>query len=264
MLKRKTPIEKEIASVVKKEEEYIRKHYEENESFINRKLEEKVPENFQSRLDSAFSKAFALVFQKGTGVIEKTYSKEKHQRSYMENEELAAERNTRKNLRAFKKNAARSGGKNLVISGVEGVGLGLLGIGLPDIPVFVAVILKSVYETALHYGYDYEGEEERYFILKLIETALSRGSSLEEKNKAVEIFLEKRTLPESYRRDEQIELTSSMLSKELLYMKFLQGIPVAGVIGGIYDSVYLNRILRYARLKYRKRFLLDRLHESNK
>lgn len=39
-----------------------------------------------------------------------------------------------------------------MISGVEGVGLGLLGIGLPDIPLFTAVILKSVYEIALSYG----------------------------------------------------------------------------------------------------------------
>ena len=47
------------------------------------------------------------------------------------------------------------------------------------------------------------------------------------------------TLPHGYDSREQIKETSAVLSGELLYMKFLQGIPVAGVIGGAYDSVYL-------------------------
>lgn len=47
------------------------------------------------------------------------------------------------------------------------------------------------------------------------------------------------------------------MSKELLYMKFLQGIPVAGAAGGAYDVIYLRRIQRYSGIKYRKRFLYD-------
>ena len=30
------------------------------------------------------------------------------------------------------------------------------------------------------------------------------------------------------------------MSKELLYMKFLQGIPVVGTVGGAYNTVYLR------------------------
>lgn len=38
-------------------------------------------------------------------------------------------------------------------------------------------------------------------------------------------------------------------------MKFLQGIPLVGVVGGVYDMVYLKQITEYANLKYKKRFL---------
>ena len=54
------------------------------------------------------------------------------------------------------------------------------------------------------------------------------------------------------------------MSKELLYMKFLQGIPVAGAAGGIYNVIYLRKIQRYAGMKYRKRFLYDQGQEYGK
>ena len=53
-----------------------------------------------------------------------------------------------------------------------------------------------------------------------------------------------------------MRLTANALSHELLYMKFLQGIPIAGIVGGVFDAVYLKRIADYADLKYRRRFLL--------
>ena len=37
------------------------------------------------------------------------------------------------------------------------------------------MILKNIYETALHYGYSYESREEKYFILLLIQGAISYG-----------------------------------------------------------------------------------------
>ena len=56
--------------------------------------------------------------------------------------------------------------------------MGVLGIGLPDIPVFTGMILKNIYETALHYGYSYESREEKYFILLLIQGAISYAETL--------------------------------------------------------------------------------------
>lgn len=53
-----------------------------------------------------------------------------------------------------------------------------------------------------------------------------------------------------------------MLSKELLYLKFVQGIPVVGVIGGVSDVVYQKKITDYALLKYKKRFLIKHMKED--
>ena len=57
-------------------------------------------------------------------------------------------------------------------------------------------------------------------------------------------------------RSEQIKSTSDALAKELLYLKFVQGIPIVGVIGGLSDMVYQKKISDYAALKYKRRFLL--------
>ena len=46
-------------------------------------------------------------------------------------------------------------------------------------------------------------------------------------------------------------------------MKFLQGIPVVGALGGAYDAVYMRRVSKYAELKYRKRFLKNFLTLSD-
>lgn len=133
IFQKKSPFEKEWEALVKREGKFLRNRAEKKESFLNQKLAEKVPEKLQVTLDSAFAKAFTLIFEKGTGIIEKTY-----------------------------------------------------------------------------------------------------------------------------RREEQIQKAARALSKELLYMKFLQGIPLVGVVGGAYDVAYMKQIGEYAKMKYQKRFLMDK------
>ena len=43
------------------------------------KISRFVPEKLDGTLKTAFFKAFELIFEKGTGIIEKTYNKEKKQ-----------------------------------------------------------------------------------------------------------------------------------------------------------------------------------------
>ena len=54
------------------------------------------------------------------------------------------------------------------------------------------------------------------------------------------------------------------LAHALLLMKFLQKIPVVGVIGGASDFIYMERISDYAVLKYQRRFLIDQLRSGRK
>ena len=146
--------------------------------------------------------------------------------------------------------------KNLLISGVEGIGTGVFGIGIPDIPLFTGVILKSLYEIAVSYGYAYESEREQEFLLEIIKTALERGGELAEDNERINRWIEGTGGLEE--KKVLMRKTADRLSEELLYMKFVQGLPVVGVAGGLSDCVYLKKITDYAELKYRRRFLWER------
>lgn len=143
----------------------------------------------------------------------------------------------------------------MLVSGVAGVGMGLAGIGIPDIPVFTGMILKSIYEIALYYGFEYETEGERRFILLIIQGAISHGAQMHSIDNCIDDYIRNDEVPDDYDEQKQIEKTAAGLSEELLYMKFLQGIPLVGVVGGVYDVMYLKQITEYANLKYKKRFL---------
>ena len=253
--------EKEWTALEKKEARYLmRRREEKTSSALQQKLEEKIPEKLEETLNTAFIKAFDLVFEKGTGLIEKTYNKDQQKTDYQVREYAAGLKESRKTVKAFGRQSQGTRMKNLMISGVEGVGLGLLGIGLPDIPLFTAVILKSVYEIALSYGFEYESEKEQWFILKMIETALKKGEELERNNSLLNAWIDQNGIGETVKgRKEQSKETAAALAEALLYMKFLQGIPVVGVAGGAADTVYLKKITDYAELKYKRRFLRKKI-----
>lgn len=253
--------EKEWTALEKKEVRYLmRRREEKTSSALQQKLEEKIPEKLEETLNTAFIKAFDLVFEKGTGLIEKTYNKDQQKTDYQVREYAAGLKESRKTVKAFGRQSQGTRMKNLMISGVEGVGLGLLGIGLPDIPLFTAVILKSVYEIALSYGFEYESEKEQWFILKMIETALKKGEELERNNSLLNAWIDQNGIGETVKgRKEQSKETAAALAEALLYMKFLQGIPVVGVAGGAADTVYLKKITDYAELKYKRRFLRKKI-----
>lgn len=257
LFERKSPLDKEWQKLLKQEEKFLEKRLDKKESILNQKLAEKVPEKLQSTLDGAFSKAFSLTFEKGTGVIEKTYKREAIENNYKIQQYAVNLKKDRKSLRTLTKTAGHSGMKNLVASGAMGISMGALGIGLPDIILFTGMMLKSIYEIALRYGYSYDTKEERLYILLLIQGAVSYGESIQEINQNINTYIETKQFRTAVSTESQIKQAAEMLSKELLYMKFLQGIPIVGVIGGAYDAIYMKRITEYAQLKYCRRYLYE-------
>lgn len=258
MFSRKTPLEKEKAKLHKQELAFLEKREHKTDSKLTQVLAEKVPDNLQNTLDTAFSKAFCIVFEKGVGVIEKTYKKDEIKQAYQVNEYATHLNPNRKSLKAFSKKASTSGNVNLMLSGVSGIGLGILGIGIPDIVVFTGLLLRSVYEIALNYGFEYESESEKRLILLLIQGALSHGEELYRINGDINHYIATGSFREDVTMQSSIDKTAGCLSKELLYMKFLQGIPIVGAAGGAFDAIYMKQVVKYAELKYRRRFLMNR------
>ena len=68
---------------------------------MEQKLEEKIPEKLEETLNTAFIKAFDLVFEKGTGLIEKTYNKDQQKTDYQVREYAAGLKESRKAVKAF-------------------------------------------------------------------------------------------------------------------------------------------------------------------
>lgn len=236
-------------------------------------LEDKVPDKLRANLEKAFCMAFATVFGKGTGIIEKSYDRQKILDNLQIQNYAFQVRADRKSLKQVRNGAARKNLGNMAATAVEGVGLGVLGIGLPDIVIFIGVLLRGVYEAALHYGFDYDTPEERYFILKLMETAMSKGEAWKAGNEEIDRVMAEITEEGVYSDsiadvteevlEEQIRRTSDAFAADMLVLKFVQGLPVVGVLGGCGNPIYYNKVMKYVRLKYQRRYL-GRLGEELK
>ena len=220
-------------------------------------LEQKVPAKVYTGLNSAFCKGFSLVFQHGRKLIELTYKKEKLQQKHSDQNAGFQEQGKRKNIRSLQKNARSSNSLNVAVTTLEGIGLGALGIGMPDIVLFLTTVLRGIYETALHYGFEYESRFEQMLILKMMAASLSTGDDWFRRNREINDLLrmEEETVTEEAFA-QQIQLTSQVFAVDMLLLKFIQGLPVVGILGGAANPLYYNRIMRYIQLKYKRRYLL--------
>ncbi|MBR1457331.1 MAG: EcsC family protein [Oscillospiraceae bacterium] len=249
--------EKEWARMLRQERQLLQRRAGRRESRLDAWLADKVPEKLEGALNAAFVKAFALLFEKGTAVIEKTYKLPELAEQYLLDSYVLQERGEAKDLRTFSRRAGGTAALHTAVSGAAGIGLGVLGIGLADVAVFTALLLRNVYEIAMRYGYDYEGDREQAFLLRVIAASLLRGEELYRDDAALNAFISAGRYPEAKSLPALTEEAARALSRELLAMKFLQGIPVLGVLGGAADLLYMGRISEYAELKYRRRFLTD-------
>lgn len=249
-------LEKEWLKIIKAEGRYIDANRHKKEAGWQKKLDKLVPAKLSETMNAAFAKAFEMIFEKGTELIEKTYNKEKREKEHAVDAYAAKVLNNRKTMKVFGKKAKASQNVSTLLAAVEGIGMGAVGAGLPDIPVFLSVLLRSIYEIAIIYGFSYENEREQIFILKMIETALAHEKELIEGNVELNAWLKEPT-DFAISKEEQIKKTSLALSNELLYLKFVQGMPIIGIAGGLSDVVYQKKITDFVGLKYKRRFLVE-------
>lgn len=255
---RSTPWEQEFRTVWRREQRFLRQYREPAEHVLDQKIAEHVPEKLIDTLRTAFEKAVGLVFEKGSGVVMSEARRTDRRESYQVRAYAADLRESRRNLRAVSREANRAGGASVLLSGAAGMGMGLLGMTLPDIPLLTALLMKCVYETAESFGFSCDGPAERIYALRIIETALSEGEDLERRNQALETFAQTGAWPREITLPDQIRATARRLAEAMLYGKAVQNIPLVGVVGGAGDLLCLRRVQRFASIKYQKRFLLRR------
>lgn len=254
-------LNKQLLNIEKKEQKILNKKenklVKEKLNPIMDKIEEKIPEKVKNAMESAFYKGFKLVFEKGTKYIEKTYNKKEINVEHDVNNYYIDRHTSKKSIKTMDKSPKKSRFLNKSIATLEGAGMGLLGMGLPDIPVLISIILKTIYEISLNYGFDYENDNEKIYILNIIAAAVTTEELQGEYNAKVDEvaynidfngFINENL-------DEEMKKTSHILFNEMMVSKFVQGFAIIGVIGSITNYKIVNKIGKYASLKYKKRYL---------
>ncbi len=261
-------IEKQLKKVEKQEQKYLKLTkknilQQKTESMTN-KIEQKIPEKLKTMLEDAFYKGFLIVFEKATAVIEKTYDKEKMIWEHKFQDNRFKERGKRKQFRQLEAGVKKANAVNMAVTAVEGAGLGLLGIGLPDIPIFLGVILKGIYETALRFGFDYSDKKEQIYILRLIRGAMAEEEQKKQCNELIEKTEKEinENIAVPYDFKEEVKKTSQALSQAMLVAKFIQGLPIVGVTGSGYNVFVYHKILKYCHRKYKRRYLIIKQMEN--
>lgn len=224
---------------------------------LREKIESKIPEKLMETMDAAFYTAFQVIFKRGTGLLGKTIP-EKRLRAdrYIKEYYLGKDPDAR-SVRAFHKSAVLSGAATTTMATAEGCALGLAGMGLPDIPILMSILLRAVYQTAVRYGFAYDTPQERYYILLLLSAALTRGPERAAFSRRADDFGRSVDHGEGpwFDLDTQMRETSKALSNAMLVVKFIQGTAIVGVVGGVCNFSASRKVTEVANLKYQKRFL---------
>lgn len=260
-VKEKKIINKQKKKLMKREQKLLNK--KENVYIINKiapikdKLEKKIPESMANTFEKAFEKGFYYVFEKGTSIIEKSYNSKRLKNEADINKYILSKEITNKNFNNIDRKIQKGIFINKGISTVEGTVLGLVGIGLPDIPIFIGMILKTIYEVCLSYGFDYECEEEKIFILNIICTGVNKGQIKAKYSADTDKigYNMDNSLESNLELNEMIKRTSEVLSQTMIISKFIQGMPIIGIYGGVSNFKLIRDIGKVASIKYKKRFL---------
>lgn len=260
-------IRKELEAVRRQEEKLLNrkgfKFIEKQVAPFQEKLEDMIPKKLEETLEKAFIAGFKTVFQSGVGLIERSYNKEEKNLTFDINHYAITKQMNKKNLKKLDQQAKKGMLVNQMMTTVEGGALGVLGIGLPDIPLFIGMMLKNIYEVSLSYGFDYTTAKEKIYILYLICASVTKEGDQRNYsvllNKVIED--EKQIERGDYALEVIITEAAHQLVNAMLVAKFIQGLPIVGVVGGAYNFAIMKDINKMAQLKYKQRYLKRLLNE---
>lgn len=257
-------LQKELRELEKQEKKLEASAVKSKDNRIKAEIESRIPVKVREGLESAFIKGFELVFEKGRGAIGKSINEEKLSQDHIVRNFALNVKQGRREWRQLHKASVRSGRVNLTVTTVEGIGLGALGIGIPDIFLFLSGLMRGIYEIAISYGFDYVSPSEQLLILKMMSASLAKGERRTELNNEVVSMLNG-PIPEPQEEElsAQIRSTAAAFAMDMLILKFIQGLPVVGIFGGTANPVYYKKVTDYVRVKYRRRFLNKHISEAN-
>ncbi len=217
-----------LRSIQIKENDFLKKYNVRSDLKIETYINNKIPQKVNVSLNNAFKKSFILILDKGK----------------------------------IKSNPIKSvndiNQKNLRISMIKGIGFGVFGIGIADIPIFITHLLNSIYEISNYHGFTHLDEEEKIFILKSIIAALKYDKELVYANIEINRFILTGEFIDNSDYQNLSDEVAKLLAKQLTTIKFIQGIPIFGMVGGAIDTLVTKRILEYVEIKYAYREIMQK------
>lgn len=224
---------------------------------VKAKIEDKIPEKLEDTLNKAFTAAFKMVFQEGKVLIKKTYNEETLKSEYADKRVGVQTKGDRSLIKKLRRPAEKRYFKSLGVAATEGVGLGLLGIGLPDIPILIGNMIRTCTVSAQSHGLDTDRKDEQVYMLMMIRLAAMPVEERAAVNRQLEILGDAIDSGKEIFLDLEAEMkeTSERLSMTLLFSRFVMGLPVVGVAGGLYNPVIVSQLHQLAEVKYESRLL---------
>lgn len=224
------------------------------------KIEQKVPEQVRQALESAFSKAFEAVFFQGSDLIYRTLRREKLEEMHRRTDQSLEDQPGFWSLQQVRWNVHSARLTQQLGVLLEGSLLGLPGIGLPDIPVFLSMLLRSLYSTALRCGFNCDEPNERIYMLLLICCGASAGEERQAYRRRLDhaaASMWVQNMPQES-METCVQEAAHVLALSMLTAKFVQGIPLVGVVGGAANLLTLRGISRLACADYQLRYLREK------
>ena len=218
--------------------------------------EKRVPDKLILTMDTAFFTAFQVLFQRGTRLLGRTIPARKLLGERYLKEYAIRKAPGARSMGAFQRSAALSGALTTAAATAEGCVLGLLGMGLPDIPILMSILLRSIYHTAVRYGFAYDTKGERSYILLVLCAALTDGPDRQSYSvRADELgqLLDRDQVP-WVDLEAQMREAAKALAGAMLVPKFLQGMTFIGVVGGASNFTTTRRVTDMPTAKYPRRF----------
>ncbi|WP_088033015.1 EcsC family protein [Evansella clarkii] len=166
------------------------------------------------------------------------------------------------------KQLARQKAAALFQGGATGTG-GLLFM-LADLPLMLAVNLRTIQLTAMNYGYDLRNPYEMMLVLKLFHAvSLPHHLQLEaweevfreaESSQVEAIFYDgKEDVTSKVWMQQPLKQTGKLLALGLLRKKTVQGVPLLGVaVGAGVNYTFARHVAEASHVFYQKRYLLEK------
>ncbi len=220
-------------------------------------MTDSLPAVHREGLDLAFSQSLAFLMNPQSNILADFICREDMEARFHQLDRAVDLDPGFQALGHMEREAARLNNMDFSVAALEGLGFGTVGVGSPETVILCALMLRTLYETALVYGFNIDHPWEKDLALMLLSAAFSSGEdAYQEQRELTRVLkgLAEGVTPE-IDRDRRLRAAASRMAGSMSLQKFIQGIPVLGAAGMFFNSAAMNRLQTLSRCVYKQRYL---------